>query len=350
MKMNNAINDLINISQYAGNRVDYTQAGGGNTSVKVDHQTMIIKASGYRLKDITESQGFVTVKYRTIQKFIQSIKDVHDRELDEKNKSILAKSIITFDGKATLRPSVETGFHSILDKYVIHTHSVYSNLINCSEDGINLLKTIFKYADFSYISIPYINPGLELSVVMSHAIQEYQTQHSHKPEVIFLVNHGLIVTANDIERVKYLHTEVNERIRIFFGLDEVQPHATLLQVGDMKYQSTTPFILNSLKELQFSIDLLKKYPLYPDQLVFLNNVLDMEPQKVLVTAHEIIYQTDLKEADIMNESLFAFLFVVITLMKNHIDITTMNEQDIAFINGWEAEKYRKKLAQKEENK
>ena len=32
--MKNTIKDLIDISQYAGSRTDYTQGGGGNTSVK----------------------------------------------------------------------------------------------------------------------------------------------------------------------------------------------------------------------------------------------------------------------------------------------------------------------------
>ena len=58
--MQTAIKDLIKISQYAGDRVDYTQGGGGNTSVK-NQGVMLIKASGYRLVDINETTAFVAV-------------------------------------------------------------------------------------------------------------------------------------------------------------------------------------------------------------------------------------------------------------------------------------------------
>ncbi|MBN2300438.1 MAG: class II aldolase/adducin family protein [Acholeplasmataceae bacterium] len=344
--MNNIIKELINISTYAGNRVDYTQGGGGNTSIKLDDQTMIIKASGYRLKDINEVEGFVVLNYKSIQKFIDGIKDVTDSNLENKNKSILTQSIIRIEDQANLRPSVETGFHAILDKYVIHTHAVYANLINCTEEGLDILKTVFKYADFSYISIPYVNPGLNLSVAINQALKDYQAKHHSKPEVIFLANHGLIVTASEIERVKYLHSEVNERIRVFFGLKEVQTDACLIRLDKMKYKSKTPFIIDCLKLISISRELLKEYPLYPDQLVFLNNALDQDSGKMVISSNEIIFNTDIKEAEIMNESLFAFLFIVTTLNKNHLKITIMNEKDIAFINGWEAEKYRKKLAEK----
>ena len=48
-----SIHSLIDISTYAGCRVDYTQGGGGNTSVKTpDGKILLIKASGYKLKDV----------------------------------------------------------------------------------------------------------------------------------------------------------------------------------------------------------------------------------------------------------------------------------------------------------
>ena len=58
---------MIDISQYAGSRTDYTQGGGGNTSVKNDKEgLMLIKASGCRLKDINETIAFVAVDKKKI--------------------------------------------------------------------------------------------------------------------------------------------------------------------------------------------------------------------------------------------------------------------------------------------
>ena len=43
---------LVNISNKIGKRCDYTQGGGGNTSVKIDSENMAIKASGSTLKEM----------------------------------------------------------------------------------------------------------------------------------------------------------------------------------------------------------------------------------------------------------------------------------------------------------
>ena len=68
--MKNTIKDLIDISQYSGSRADYTQGGGGNTSVKNDEKgLMLIKASGYRLVDINETTAFVAVDKNMIYNY-----------------------------------------------------------------------------------------------------------------------------------------------------------------------------------------------------------------------------------------------------------------------------------------
>ena len=344
--MEQAVKELIEISQYAGNRVDYTQGGGGNTSVKIDHQQMIIKASGFKLKDINENQGFVKLNYSLIQSFINDIQDANNPVLEIQNKNILKQAVIPMQDKETLRPSVEAGFHAILDKYVIHTHAVYANLINCAKNGADYLKTIFNHRDFSYIVIPYVDPGLPLSITIHHEIKKYAEIYNEKPEVMFLVNHGLIVTSNDLARVIYLHTEINEKIRLFFKIDDMEKQATIRQLDEMLYQSTMPFINKNLAFIKKPNQQLANYPLFPDQLIFLNNVMDANPNKMVVSKNEVKFATNQLEAQIMNEALFSFLFIVSNLSKNNIEISVMDEKDIAFINGWEAEKNRKKLAEK----
>lgn len=344
--MEHAIKELIDISKYAGNRVDFTQGGGGNTSVKIDDNQMIIKASGYKLKDINEKQGYVNLNYNMIKSFIENVNDMNHPELDQKNKIILKEAVVPTEGVEALRPSVEAGFHAVLDKYVIHTHAVYSNLLNCAKKGFEYIKNIFKDQEFSYIMIPYVDPGLTLSIMIYREIEEYKKKYNKKPEVIFLANHGLIVTSNQLERVKYLHTEINERIRLFFQIDHVEERATIKKLEDKLYLSTTPFINDHLGYITEPYQQLSTYPLCPDQLVFLNNVLDQDPKKMIVSANEVKFQTDQKEAEIMNEALFSFLFVVSILNENNLEISVMNADEIAFINGWEAEKYRKQLAEK----
>ena len=64
--MKNALAELEAISRYAGNRVDYVQGGGGNTSVKLDDHRMLVKSSGSALGELCESSGFVMVDYQSI--------------------------------------------------------------------------------------------------------------------------------------------------------------------------------------------------------------------------------------------------------------------------------------------
>ena len=48
----NELENFILMSKYAGERFDIVQAGGGNSSVKLEDGSMLIKASGFSLSEI----------------------------------------------------------------------------------------------------------------------------------------------------------------------------------------------------------------------------------------------------------------------------------------------------------
>ena len=163
--MKQTIKDLIDISWYAGDRADYTQGGGGNTSVKNNENgAMLIKASGYRLVDINENTAFVAVDKKKIKDYYENVDLTVEKDYEKESAEISKTSVIPLADMQTLRPSVEVGFHAILKKYVIHTHSVYANLLTCAVKGKELAAEIFANADFGYIFMPYIDPGFTLSV------------------------------------------------------------------------------------------------------------------------------------------------------------------------------------------
>ena len=62
-----SFSQLEKISQIIGNLPQYVQGGGGNTSVKINDELMAVKASGYKLKQITTSEGFVVINYKNIK-------------------------------------------------------------------------------------------------------------------------------------------------------------------------------------------------------------------------------------------------------------------------------------------
>ena len=253
------LKELARMSQAAGARIDYVQGGGGNTSVKLPGGLMAIKASGFRLAQVTEENAFAVVETETL------------------------KDVTVEQGYDDRRPSVEVGFHSLLKTFVLHTHPVYANLILCSETGLARLPELMK--GISYIVVPYINPGAELSTV----IKEKKTEET---QAVFMVNHGLVVTADTADECLRLHDEINNRIALSYGV--------------------TPADFNDLRT-----ELAKT--LYPDQQVYLTLT---EVQQEIVTA---------------------ITFIHITLAKNGEKAQAMDGSAMNYIKNWEGEAYRKSI-------
>jgi rhamnose utilization protein RhaD (predicted bifunctional aldolase and dehydrogenase) len=341
--MKNTIKDLIDISQYAGSRADYTQGGGGNTSVKnADNGTMVIKASGYRLVDINETTAFVAVDKNKIYDYYNSVDLSVEKDYEKESAEVSKSSIVPLEGIETLRPSVEVGFHAILKKYVIHTHSVYANLLTCSQEGEALAEKLFKDKDFGFIFLPYINPGFELTLAMKNKIDEYVKSTGRYPEVIFMKNHGLVVTGDYIDRVKAVNTDVNETVRNYFGLADDFRSVTLVAT-DNGFKSQTSIVTDFVKNNVLDKAVLDETPLYPDQLVYLNNILAHSPETMVVKDGTVYYNADVRKTTTLEETLAAYLFVVTNVKKAGLTVSTMNEKEVYFINNWEAEKYRRSV-------
>jgi rhamnose utilization protein RhaD (predicted bifunctional aldolase and dehydrogenase) len=93
---------------------------------------------------------------------------------------------------------MESGMHSILKKYVLHTHPDILMPILCSktfETTIDLL-----YNKYDYCIVPVLKPGL--------ALFEFIRSNSHTYDIYFLQNHGIIINSNDYDKVLNLHDEV----------------------------------------------------------------------------------------------------------------------------------------------
>ena len=84
--MEKEITNLIKLSKYAGMREDIIQSGGGNTSVKINDETMFIKSSRYQLSEMEENVGYSKVNYKKIVDYFKSnleIKRSDEKELLE---------------------------------------------------------------------------------------------------------------------------------------------------------------------------------------------------------------------------------------------------------------------------
>lgn len=188
------INNLIEISRIVGMRNDYVQAGGGNTSVKLDNEYMAIKSSGYLLSDLKENEGYTIINYAKLKEMMkQSVTD---------DKIILKECHIS--GK---KASIEVFLHAFCKKYTVHIHSLLSNIILARKDCKKILKELFPKS----ICVDYTTPGIELALEM---IKDYNNE-----EIIFLKNHGLIVSTDNYEEIQKTINDIDFKLSEYLKVD-----------------------------------------------------------------------------------------------------------------------------------
>lgn len=333
------IQELIEISHYAAADVAYIQGGGGNTSVKLDDNRMAVKASGCKLSDMADKEGYVVVDYKKIKDYFNSA-NPEDETFETESGQILKEAKVKVDGLKELRPSVEAGFHSLLKKYVIHTHSVYSNILCCSEEGRKIASKLF--ANTSYLWLPYVNPGAILTSVIAKEIQSL----GRIPDIIFMENHGVIVTAETTGLAIELHEMVNNKIKEQLELIESFPEIELAIIDEDLMMSRSKYVADYFINHDKSLAFIREKVLYPDQLVYLNNSVfkkDGSESDINFKAGSVTYKTSMKQARVNEETLIAYLYVINTIEKKGLTLVSMNHEQQAFILGWESEAYRKSM-------
>ncbi|HZJ83871.1 MAG TPA: class II aldolase/adducin family protein [Clostridia bacterium] len=341
----NGLKGLERISQEIGKQPDLVQGGGGNTSAKLDDTYMAVKASGYRLDGVTQDDGYVIVDYQKIRDYFRNVDTNRDVDFEKESAGFMKQCILEDKNPKNLRPSIETGFHSFMGKYVIHTHSVYANILCCAKEGEEIAQKIFKDG-FSMLWVPYTNPGFELTIELNKSIHRYIEDNGHSPNIIFMENHGAIVSGEEVEDCLELHEKVNRAISNHFILEAPYPSIRVERIGENRHKSLTNYLSDVIREGNIGPDLFKDIILYPDQLVYLGDNISFEGKgKVNIDkdSGEVIYSTNEAEAITIDETFTAYIYVVEMVKKLELSIQTMSEDAILFIKNMEGEKYRKSL-------
>lgn len=317
--------------------------------MKLNDELMAVKASGYKLKQITPEEGYVVVNYINILDYYNQVDLSQEKDYEKESSEMVKANIVEFEGLKKLRPSVEAGFHSLLQKYVIHTHPVYANLVCCFQNGRKLMGEIFSDESYGVVWIPYINPGFSLTLRIKDALEKYgkETVLDKKVQIILMENHGLIATADDPEECVALHERANELIKEYFGIEEPYPQMQLSKLEENKFISRTGYLIDYFKSHKIDNDFFDQIVLYPDQLVYLNSSLSVDAMdnKLNINSQtgEIIYLTTESEAQTMEESMLAYVYIIDQMERFGLSPKSMNQTEINFIANWEGEKYRKSL-------
>lgn len=161
---------LSQLDKLIGTRLDLTQAGGGNISVK-SGDMLLVKTSGTLLFDDVVS----VVDYKSLGK------------TNEEDESIELRNHLV----SGTQPSIETWFHCVTRKYTIHCHPI-AVIEALAENEAEIEKR------FDCQIIEYTKPGISLL--------KYIDEES--PKIVFLENHGLIVNSDDASEAVRLLNEV----------------------------------------------------------------------------------------------------------------------------------------------
>jgi NAD(P)-dependent dehydrogenase (short-subunit alcohol dehydrogenase family)/rhamnose utilization protein RhaD (predicted bifunctional aldolase and dehydrogenase) len=200
--MNQEIKDLIEISRFYGIDKDFVIAGGGNSSFK-NEETIWIKASGQPLASLTED-GLVALSREKLHVISGKTYSEDPVEREDQVKTDLFKS--NLDPMQNKRPSVETSLHEIIRyHFVVHLHPTLVNGILCSRTAKNL--TLQLFGD-RVLFVPYTDPGYTLFKKLESEIIEYRKKFGEDPKIIFLENHGVFVGAETTEEIKNIYSGI----------------------------------------------------------------------------------------------------------------------------------------------
>jgi len=324
---------LKQLSKFAGERFDLVQAGGGNSSVKVG-EWMFIKASGVNMANVDTKNGYVPLNNKRL------LNDI---------KQNCTKDVTKYNVFGNKRASIETFMHATLKKYTLHLHPIQVNRLLITKQAKIIVTQLFPEA----LVIDYLTPGIQ---ICNEIVSKYNGEN-----LLFLINHGIIVTSDSFAEIfeivnkvitkfekkqnmnynKYKYTNIlSNHINSHFDIDNVS------------YLSENYVIANYLLNNK---PLFNEKITFPDALIycgikiiFINNLADINsyyedygelPKIIIINNNVYINSISLGKCRDIEEVLLSNLIV----LDSNIEKNYLSNDEICFLNNWDAEKYRKML-------
>lgn len=313
---------LARLSARLGRDPEQVQAGGGNTSVKLN-TVLWVKASGFWLADAEAKNVFVPVDLAKAVDAIDSgtEADVKDATIAEQNP-------------AGLRPSIETSLHALLPhRFVVHTHSVRTIALAIRTDAE--ARFAERLEGLSWAFVPYVFPGLPLTRAIKEAIGRQPI------DVVVMGNHGLVVAGDDLDATERLLAEVEQRLDA--------PARDLKAGKALPREGLKPAEHEAAHGLAMDQSLLARATAgsyYPDHVIFLGpSAATPESrrsgQSLILAPGEGAYLP--QDAPPAADELALCLALVLQRVPEAVELVTLTAAQEAALLGWDAEKYRQAL-------
>jgi rhamnose utilization protein RhaD (predicted bifunctional aldolase and dehydrogenase) len=192
------INELVSLSRFYGSNPGYVIGGGGNTSFK-DAAALWIKASGFSMNGIGPD-GFIAMDREKLASVWHA---AYPPDPAGREKAVLSDLLAARrPGGEHKRPSVETLLHDMVPfAYVVHTHPSLVNGLTCSRDGETAMRALFGDEP---LWIPISDPGFTLACTVRGEL----AKRGKAPSLVFLQNHGILAGADESKTVKSLYERV----------------------------------------------------------------------------------------------------------------------------------------------
>jgi rhamnose utilization protein RhaD (predicted bifunctional aldolase and dehydrogenase)/NAD(P)-dependent dehydrogenase (short-subunit alcohol dehydrogenase family) len=199
---------LVKLSRHYGGDVEMVLAGGGNTSAKIDGN-LLIKASGFALSSIGP-EGFVELRRGPLLELLDAElpEDVDEREAMYKRVSLSAR----VHPELGQRPSVECLLHNLIPAtYVVHSHATLVNMLTSCVRGRELCEELL---GAEALWVPFVDPGIVLGRELKRRLDEYARSTGRSlPDAIVMESHGLIVAGDEPGEIRERTDRVLRRIR-----------------------------------------------------------------------------------------------------------------------------------------
>lgn len=340
------IDPLLLLTQPFINRPDLIQGPGGNTSVKDHDGNMIIKASGFRFEEITQEQGFSVVNAKNISDYFFNVQLNYKTREEKKSLELIQQNILQKpNGQPYPKPSMETGFHAVLDKYVVHTHSVWSNLINCITEPFELLTSLQNKMGLNIAYIPFVSPGFGLSYLITNELKKADELKIKRPQVFFLENHGIVAHSNDLEETQSILMIIDQAIQEIFQISDTYPATDILKTQN-HFIPQSDFVWSFIQNNEVQEGFFNQV-LFPDQIVFFHNQIalfeDLNKKINSIPNQGIRYHCGEREAKSIHETMTAFCFLFDTILSLNQTPRFVSTKEIDYINNMDMEKHRKSL-------